>query len=121
MNDCELVGVIISTSLERYRVMREFYIEVLGLQPRSDRQGFVNFELGSARLTVATHSEISGGSSQPARILINLAVNDVDSEYQRLLNLGVRFERPPELEDWGGVVTTLSDPDGNLIQMFQMP
>lgn len=121
MNHCELVGVLISTSAKRFGVMREFYVEILGLEPRSDRDGFVNFELGTARLSVAVHSEISGVASQSARILINLAVADIDAEYRRLRGLGVGFERPPELEKWGGLVATLSDPDGNLIQLFQMP
>jgi uncharacterized glyoxalase superfamily protein PhnB len=31
------------------------------------------------------------------------------------------FTRPPEREDWGGHVATLLDPDGNVVQLFQLP
>lgn len=53
--------------------------------------------------------------------MANFGVDDIDHEYQRLLKEGVEFIRPPEQEHWGGWVATFKDPDGNILQMLQLP
>lgn len=113
-----LSGVLISTGIERFQEMRHFYVEVLGLPVRSDRAGFVNFDLGGGRLTIATHSDVSGVNSDPARLMVNLGVDDIDVIHRRLTEAGVRFVRGPEHEAWGGRVATLVDPDGNYLQLL---
>jgi catechol 2,3-dioxygenase-like lactoylglutathione lyase family enzyme len=114
-----LSGVLISTAIERYRAMRRFYVEILELPVRSDRDGFVNFDLGEGRLTVATHSEVSGSNADPARLMVNLRVDDLETIHRRMTASGVRFVREPEREKWGGTVATLVDPDGNYLQLFE--
>ena len=52
--------------------------------------------------------------------MVNLGVDDIHKEYERLLSKGVQFVRPPEQEHWGGWVSSLSDPDGNTIQLMQL-
>ncbi len=52
------------------------------MRPRSDRSGFVNFELGEARLTVAVHGEVSGPARDPLRIMVNLSVDELDEMHQ---------------------------------------
>jgi len=32
-----------------------------------------------------------------------------------------RGEPPPEREHWGGWIATLQDPDGNILQLLQLP
>lgn len=41
-----LAGVLLWTARERYSAMRRFYVETLGLVPRSDRAEFVSFAWG---------------------------------------------------------------------------
>lgn len=118
-----LAGVLIWTSEQRFPAMREFYVETLGLRPRSDRTHFVNFQLanlqlGAARLTVAVHEKVEGISKDPLRTMVNLAVVDIDLAHQRLLAAGVPCLRAPSEEHWGGRVATYSDPDGNTIQLM---
>ncbi len=31
---------------------------------------------------------------------------------------GVQFIREPEREEWGGLITTMLDPDGNYVQLI---
>ncbi len=116
-----LVGVLIFTEEDRHEAMEVFYVDVLGLVPRSRRPGFVNFAWGDLRLTIATHSEVSGPARDPRRVMINLAVEDIDAAARQLAGSGVDFIRPPEYESWGGYVATFRDPDGNLVQLLQMP
>ena len=112
----ELAGVLISTTTERFAAMRSFWVDTLGLTPRSDRPGFVNFELGSARITIALHDAVVGSSVEPERLMVNLAVDDIDAWVARCDDV----VRPPEREKWGGLVATVRDPDGNYIQFLQM-
>lgn len=116
-----LAGVILWTARERFEPMAAFYQEVLGLVPRSRRPGFVNFAWGTARLTVAVHGGVNGGSTDPLRVMVNLAVEGIDDLHRRLVTRGVPCLRPPEPEPWGGRVATYADPDGNTVQLLELP
>jgi len=115
-----LAGVIIWTDPDRHGEMADFYRDTVGLRPRSDREGFINFDLGTARLTVARHSEVQGPTRDPLRLMVNLEVGNIDPVYRRLVAAGVPFTRPPEQEPWGGWIATFNDPDGNTVQLMQV-
>lgn len=99
--------------------MAQFYRDVVGLTPRSDREGFINFEWGEMRLTVARHSELSGPSRDPKRVMVNLKTDRIQEVHRRMSTAGVEFSRPPEREPWGGWIATFTDPDGNVVQLMQ--
>jgi predicted enzyme related to lactoylglutathione lyase len=113
-----LAGVLIWTSEPQFSAMRRFYVEVLGLRPRTDRPNFVNFQIGAARLTIGVHQSVVGISQDPLRIMINLAVTDIHAAHGRLTTLGVTCLRAPSPEPWGGIVATYSDPDQNTVQLM---
>lgn len=115
-----LAGVLVWTSGERFTAMRRFYVETLGLEPRSERHQFVNFEWGGVRLTVAVHDDVGGPATDSDRLMVNFEVFDIERVVDRLSAAGVVFERLPEQESWGGWVATFSDPDGNVLQLLQM-
>ncbi len=114
-----IAGVIIWTEPQRHAAMATFYRDVIGLEPRSDRDGSINFDWGSMRLTIARHSDVNGPSRDPLRTMVNLAVEDIAATYERLSSAGVAFSRPPEQEPWGGWIATFNDPDGNTVQLMQ--
>jgi predicted enzyme related to lactoylglutathione lyase len=114
-------GVLLWTERDRFEAMARFYRDVLGLSPRTSKPDFINFDWAGVRLSLSVHDRVRGTSREPHRVMVNLAVDDIDALHARLAAAGVVFSRPPEREDWGGRVATLSDPDGNLIQLFQLP
>lgn len=114
-----VAGVIIWT--DRYPEMLAFYRDVLGLAPRSERAAFANFEWGGFRLSVAAHDEVRGPARDPLRIMVHFKVPDIAAAHRRLADRGVVFSRPPEEERWGGWVATFADPDGNTLQLLQLP
>ena len=116
-----LAGVLIWTEPARFPAMARFYRDQLGLAPRSDKPDFINFDWSGVRLSVSVHDRVRGEARDPFRIMVNLAVDDLGAMHARLAAAGVVFTRPPEREDWGGQVATLLDPDGNLVQLFQLP
>ena len=115
-----LAGVLIWTEPERFPAMARFYRDQLGLTPRSDKPDFINFDWSGVRLSVSVHDRVRGETRDPFRIMVNLGVDDLGAMHARLAAAGVVFTRPPEREDWGGTVATLVDPDGNLVQLFQL-
>ncbi len=115
----EMVGVLIHTSEVGFPEMRRFYAEILGLRPRSDRAGFVNFEWGRLRLTLHLHDRVRGAAADPDRVLLNFAVDDLAAWHLHLQAAGTPCLRTPATEPWGGEVATYSDPDGNLLQLIQ--
>lgn len=114
-------GVIIWTSADRFDSMATFYRDTLGLIPATSRPEHIAFQHRDFRLTIGVHDEISGPSKDSLRVMLNLAVDDIGASFERLRNLGVSVIRPPETESWGGWVATLSDPDGNTVQLLQLP
>ena len=114
-----VVGITLWTGdLER---MFNFYHDLLRLPLHSRHDDFIAFELGEIRFNVGLHDRISGQSVDPFRVMPHLGVDDIHGECQRLREAGVEFIRPPEQEHWGGWIATLKDPDGNILQLLQLP
>ena len=98
-----------------------FYRDVLGLKPQMENEGFVAFEASSgAALALGAHSEVKGRSQDPYRMMVDLQVDDCQAEYERLSKQGVEFLKAPGKEGDGAIIATLFDPDGNILQLFQM-
>ena len=97
-----------------------FYGDVVGL-PKRPEMGEGAFALGAATLFVDGHSEPKGASKEPQRYLLNMFVGDVAAEQGRLETAGVKFIRKQGKEEWGGVISTFLDPDGNYVQLIGMP
>ncbi|MDZ7727554.1 MAG: VOC family protein [Dehalococcoidia bacterium] len=110
-------GVLIWT--DNFDAMLHFYRDVLGLEPRSVKEQFVNFAWGDFRLTISVHEHVHGKNPEPDRFMLNFGVEDIDAVYERLTAAGVSFTRPPSREPWGGKVATFHDPDGNTLQLLQ--
>ena len=116
-----LAGVLIWTERARFDEMARFYRDRLGLTPRTSKPDFINFDWRGVRLSLSVHDGVSGASRDPLRIMVNLAVDDIRAVHARLHRAGVVFTRLPEAEEWGGQVATFLDPDGNLLQLLQLP
>ena len=116
-----LAGVLVWTEQERFGEMSRFYRDTLGLTPRSAKGDFINFDWAGVRLSVGVHDRVHGPSRDPLRMMIHLAVSDIRAVHARLARAGVVFTREPEREEWGGWVATFTDPDGNTLQLMQLP
>jgi predicted enzyme related to lactoylglutathione lyase len=114
-----VVGITLWTDdLER---MFRFYNDLLQLPLHSRHPDFIAFELGDIRFNIGLHGEVKGGSQDPYRVMPHLGVRDIHGICQLLADQGVEFIRPPEMEHWGGWIATLKDPDGNILQLLQLP
>jgi predicted enzyme related to lactoylglutathione lyase len=96
-----------------------FYRDLLGLPVAIQIPGFVVLgDPGSPSLALGSHSEVRGRNADPARHMVGLGTDDVDTEWKRLTTAGVEFVENPT--DYGQLrIATLKDPEGNLVQLLQ--
>lgn len=115
-----VVGVTLWT--DNLEPMFHFYQDTLRFSLHSRQARFISFELGEEmRFNIGLHDRARGAARDPYRVMVNLGVTDIHQEYQRLCQEGVEFIRPPEQEHWGGWVATFRDPDGNVLQLLELP
>ena len=95
-----------------------FYHDVVGLEAKPDMGPRALDLCGAGTLGIDGHSEIHGPDKEPARFILSLFVEDTKAERERLESLGVRFIRKEGVEEWGGVISTFVDPDGNYCQVL---
>ena len=116
----DLAGVVFWT--DNLEEMVRFYQEALGLPLHSHHGDFIAFELRpGVRLNLGVHSQVRGRARDPYRIMVHLKVRDIHALCARLKSQGVAFLREPQQETWGGWVATLQDPDGNVLQLLELP
>ena len=96
-----------------------FYADTVGL-PRNPEIGELAFTAGGTAFLIDGHSETQGSAKEPHRMLMNFFVNDLKAEQERLEGQGVKFIRSAGREEWGGVISTFLDPDGNYCQLIEL-
>ena len=94
--------------------MKDWYRRAFGIS--ENQMGA--FEFGPVQLFVESHSEVDGPVKEPARVIINLDVDDARSLESHLQGMGVNWVRPVEQESFG-LIGTVADPDGNYVQIIQ--
>ena len=116
----DIAGVVFWT--DNLEEMVRFYQDVLGLRLHSHHGEFVAFELKpGVRLNLGRHSQVHGKAQDPYRVMLHLKVGDLVAFCARLKEQGTVFLREPARETWGGWVATFQDPDGNILQLLQLP
>ena len=100
--------------------LTSFYRETVQLPPQ-EGMGPGAFQLGgeNAVFIIDGHSEVSGKAKEPPRVLINFMVDSAADETARLEAAGVPVVRRLGVQDWGGIISTFTDPDGNYFQVMQ--
>jgi predicted enzyme related to lactoylglutathione lyase len=97
----------------------KFYGDVLGL-PADPELGTGSFVIGETSFFIADHSELKGSTQEPYRVMLDISVDDVRAERERLEAAGVRFIRKEGREPWGWIISTFVDPDGNYVQLIEV-
>jgi predicted enzyme related to lactoylglutathione lyase len=114
----QVSSFVITVTSEQPERLAGFYKDVVGLQPRPE-MGEGAFDAAGAALMIDGHSETKGAAKEPQRVLIDFFVDDLAAEQKRLEGEGVKFIRTAGREEWGGVISTFLDPDGNYCQLIE--
>lgn len=98
-------------------VLAEFYEKVLQKPADMVEGDWHGWSVGSAFLSVGSHSEVHGEAKEPSRNMFNFETKDVKGEFERIKALGAKVIKEP-YEMSGAWIATFADPDGNYFQLM---
>ena len=111
--------VIMTADLNR---LLAFYTELLGAAqtsrvPEDGPAFYVGLRVGDSELGLVADAEGAAGAA--GRILLSIAVEDVDSLLSRVTARGGSVRGQPNNMPWGQRVAHIADPDGNTVNLTQ--
>ncbi len=101
-----------------------FYRDVLGLEATRFGDDYAEFTLDGATLALCGRSTMDGIIPGEMReranssLQLEFQVGDVDKEYARLVELGIRDVKKPTDYPWGNRHFYCKDPDGNILSFY---
>ncbi|HET6379642.1 MAG TPA: VOC family protein [candidate division Zixibacteria bacterium] len=96
----------------------DYYTRLFG-EPGWKDGGYTGWLLGGGAVTIGPHSEVTGKSVHPGRIIWNVESTDVRSDFERFKAAGAIVLREPYgFEGEDGLIATFADPDGNYFQLM---
>ncbi len=109
--------VIMTADLDR---LRAFYTGLFGATqtsrvPDEGPAFYVGLQVGNSELGLVADAE--GAAAADGRVLLSIAVRDVDSLLERVKVLGGTVHGGPENMPWGQRVAHVADPDGNAVNL----
>jgi catechol 2,3-dioxygenase-like lactoylglutathione lyase family enzyme len=97
--------------------LRKWYAEMFSAEP--DVDGFLHF--GPVAVLVDGRDDLADTAREPARVILNYEVPDIDATARILDSRGVAWVSHVEYrEDAGAWFGTVEDPDGNYVQLLQL-
>ncbi len=100
-----------------------FYRDVLGLSAIFTSETAAMFETGQTKLIIelADPNDPEEATYVGRFCGLSFEVADMQSVYDSLRGRGVKFDGPPETQEWGGILAHLHDPDGNVLSLVANP
>lgn len=113
-----LTSIMLNT--EDFDRLLEFYTQLFDKKPDWQDGHYAGFDSKGIHLMLGFHDKVKGKNPAPERLLINFTTTDVDTEFDRLVKLGAKVVAKPYYmeENSKDKIATLSDPDGNFIQLM---
>ena len=98
--------------------LADFYKTLFGIENGSNDEVHQILLAEETQFTIYNDGSKGNDSSQNTRnpnITLAFTVADLDSEYERLLSMGVKIIEKPTKRPWGAVNMSFYDQDGNVI------
>jgi predicted enzyme related to lactoylglutathione lyase len=110
-------GILIGS--EDPQALVDYYTKLFG-EPGFVDGGYTGWQIGTGYVTVGPHSEVTGKSVHPGRVIWNIETADVRGEFDRFKAAGaIVVAEPYGFEgDSDDAIATFADPDGNYFQLM---
>ena len=89
----------------------DFYRKILSIKGNDQDETHQFIITEGTTLSVYNDGKVKNNLNQ--NISLAFTVEDVDKEYERLLQLGIHIINPPVIQPWGAKNMHFCDPDGN--------
>ena len=99
--------------------LADFYRRLLHIEEENEDEVHQLITGGQVAITVYNDGTVK--NNQNKNITLAFTVEDVDSEYVRLLSMGITIIEPPTTRPWGARNMHFNDPDGNHIYFRCFP
>ncbi|HWT77162.1 MAG TPA: VOC family protein [Mobilitalea sp.] len=96
-----------------------FYRSILGIESYDKDE--VHQVVVNEDVSLTVYNDGQPKNNQNQNISLAFTVDNVDTEYERLLKLGVTILEPPTTRPWGARNMHFCDPDGNHIYFRSFP
>jgi predicted enzyme related to lactoylglutathione lyase len=96
-----------------------FYKSIFDIDNGSDDN--IHQFIISEETTLSVYNDGIEREMNAQNICIAFTVDDVDFQYERLKNLGVKILAPPAVRPWGAKNMSFLDPDDNLMVFRSFP
>lgn len=102
-----------------------FYSKVLQINTKMENTNYVEFKVGNCNLAlfnVKCHNEMELEPVQRilnTNMLIEIEVDNLDMEYERLKKLKIQWCKHLTTQPWGTRSIYFFDPDGNVVNFFE--
>lgn len=106
---------IVTTKVEE---SRDFYCKYFGARVTFDCGWYVNLELGGNTSFQFMAPQANQAACNPAGLIYNFNVPDVDAEFQALTACGLVAVMPLEDHPWGDRGFAVQDPNGILLYIY---
>lgn len=105
---------------EKIEESRDFYVEHFGAKVVFDCGWYVDLQFGPETSTMQFMSPQEGGPPpcNPAGLVYNFEVEDVDAEHERLTAEGIETVMPLEDHPWGDRGFAILDPNGITLYIY---
>ena len=105
---------------EKVEESRDFYVKYFDAKVSFDCGWYVNLKFGqeTSALQFIAPQDPAPPACNPAGLIYNFAVNDVDAEYQRLTDAGLTPVMPLEDHPWGDRGFSVLDPNGVSLYIY---
>ena len=100
------------------KAMAKFYEKVMGRPADlNENDEWYTWNTGeNMSLSFGPHSEVTGRTKEPQRIILNFETTKVKEHFDRLKAAGATVVKDP-YEMGGAWIATVADPDGNYLQL----
>ena len=113
---------------QRLETLRDFYRQVLQVEPRIFQDDYLEFPTGGAILSLykqeSLDKTIPGAMQAGANksVMLEFEVEDVDQEFTRLKKspLRIDWDMPPTTFPWGNRSIYFRDPEGNMVNLYSV-
>jgi predicted enzyme related to lactoylglutathione lyase len=101
--------------------LRDWYAAVFdaSVEKVGDGDGYQVVDLDGFYLMIDSRDDVAGRAQEPARVILNVEVDDVPATATRVDAQGLGWHARPE-ERGGNWFATAIDPDGNLVQIIRL-